>query len=147
MTGIEPVTSSLPRKRSTPELHRLRVLSGRRGSNPRPTAWKAVALPTELRPQNIQQFAVITLPCLLIFFFKIIFESHIFQNSKSSNKLWGEKDSNLRRRTPMDLQSIPVDRFGIPPKLCSIQYLKKRPFTKSKFGFCKGNAKLYSFFF
>ncbi len=23
MTGIEPVTSSLPRKRSTPELHRL----------------------------------------------------------------------------------------------------------------------------
>ena len=50
MTGIEPVTSSLPRKRSTPELHRLRVLSGRRGSNPRPTAWKAVALPTELHP-------------------------------------------------------------------------------------------------
>ena len=28
------------------------VLSGRRGSNPRPTAWKAVALPTELLPQN-----------------------------------------------------------------------------------------------
>ena len=26
-------------------------LSGRRGSNPRPTAWKAVALPTELLPQ------------------------------------------------------------------------------------------------
>ena len=24
MTGIEPVTSSLPRKRSTPELHRLK---------------------------------------------------------------------------------------------------------------------------
>ena len=31
MTGIEPVTSSLPRKRSTPELHRLitlEILSG-----------------------------------------------------------------------------------------------------------------------
>ena len=25
-------------------------MSGRRGSNPRPTAWKAVALPTELLP-------------------------------------------------------------------------------------------------
>ena len=48
MTGIEPVTSSLPRKCSTSELHR--HLSGRRDSNPRPTAWKAVALPTELRP-------------------------------------------------------------------------------------------------
>ena len=48
MTGIEPVTSSLPRKCSTSELHR--HVSGRRDSNPRPTAWKAVALPTELRP-------------------------------------------------------------------------------------------------
>ena len=53
MTGFEPVTPSLPRKYSTTELHRLKTnKSGRRGSNPRPTAWKAVALPTELRPQN-----------------------------------------------------------------------------------------------
>ena len=57
MRGIEPLTFSLPRKRSTPELHRLLVglrrlfSSGRRGSNSRPTAWKAVALPTELLPQ------------------------------------------------------------------------------------------------
>ena len=27
MTGFEPVTSSLPRKRSTPELHRRKVIS------------------------------------------------------------------------------------------------------------------------
>ncbi len=27
------------------------ILSGRRGSNPRPTAWEAVALPTELLPR------------------------------------------------------------------------------------------------
>ena len=47
---IELATSSLPRKRSTPELH-WRSLSGRRGSNPRPSAWKADALPTELLPQ------------------------------------------------------------------------------------------------
>ncbi len=56
--GIEPTTSSLPRKCSTPELRQPNSLeriinksqSGRRGSNPRPTAWKAVALPTELLP-------------------------------------------------------------------------------------------------
>ena len=28
---------------------------------------------------------------------------------------WEEQDSNLRRRTPADLQSAPVDRFGIFP--------------------------------
>ena len=50
MARIELATSSLPRKRSTPELH-WRSLSGRRGSNPRPSAWKADALPTELLPQ------------------------------------------------------------------------------------------------
>lgn len=50
MTGIEPVTSSLPRKHSTSELHRLDYLSGRRGLNPRPSAWKADALPTKLLP-------------------------------------------------------------------------------------------------
>ena len=49
MAGFEPATSSLPRKCSTPELRRL-VLSGRRGSNPRPSAWKADALSTELLP-------------------------------------------------------------------------------------------------
>ena len=52
MTGIEPVTSSLPRMRSTPELHRLNPYgwSGRRDSNSRHSAWKADALPTELLP-------------------------------------------------------------------------------------------------
>ena len=48
---FELMTSSLPRKRSTPELH-WRSLSGRRGSNPRPLAWKANALPTELLPHS-----------------------------------------------------------------------------------------------
>ena len=54
MTGLEPVTPSLPRKYSTTELHRLIfgiAQSGRRVSNPQPTAWKAVALPIELLPQ------------------------------------------------------------------------------------------------
>ena len=52
MTRFELVTSSLPRKRSTPELHRL-LLSGRPGSNRRHSAWKADALPTELLPQLV----------------------------------------------------------------------------------------------
>ncbi len=64
MKGTEPPTPSLPWKCSTPELHWLTYLlfildeklSGRRGSNPRPTAWKAVALPTELLPQVNMSF-------------------------------------------------------------------------------------------
>ena len=70
MTGFEPVTSSLPRKRSTPELHRRKVLNlflqekipafagkyeRRPGSNRRHSAWKADALPTELLPLIIFQ--------------------------------------------------------------------------------------------
>ena len=52
-TGIEPTTSPLPRVCSTPELRWLsKNWSGRRDSNPRPSAWKADALPTELLPQN-----------------------------------------------------------------------------------------------
>ena len=89
MTRIELVASSLPRKRSTPELHRLlKKLSGRRDSNSRPSAWKADALPTELLPLKI-------------------------------NSLWGEQDSNLRRCTPTDLQSVLVGRLSISPTLLS----------------------------
>jgi len=61
MTGFEPVTSSLPRKHSTPELHRQLtiLLSGRRDSNSRPSAWKADALPTELLPLKIIKYCVV----------------------------------------------------------------------------------------
>ena len=100
MSRIELPTSSLPRKCSTTELQQLSTsicshcnqfstphsndfllnfLSGRRGSNPRPTAWKAVALPTELLPHFFD-------PRHSIFVTNIFF----------SNILWGEKDSNLR---------------------------------------------------
>ena len=62
--GIEPVL--LPPRRGTtvvmhfrsgrgiptPTWRRPRILSGRWDSNPRPTAWKAVTLPTELHPQK-----------------------------------------------------------------------------------------------
>ena len=42
---------SLKEKASESQSPRLHDGSGRRGSNPRPSAWKADALPTELLPQ------------------------------------------------------------------------------------------------
>jgi hypothetical protein len=58
---FELMTSSLPRRRSTPELrgHEFAInhefnWSGRRDSNSRPSAWKADALPTELHPLVVQ---------------------------------------------------------------------------------------------
>ena len=70
MAGVEPATSSLPRMRSTTELHqqhrigsatarkyeRIKKSSGKRGSNPRPPAWKASALSTELFPRINHDF-------------------------------------------------------------------------------------------
>ena len=57
MSRIELETSSLPRKRSTPELHRQLLKkekkSERPGSNWRHSAWKADALPTELLSQYL----------------------------------------------------------------------------------------------
>ena len=94
MARIELATSSLPRKRSTPELH-WRSWSGRRGSNPRPSAWKADALPTELLPQFFQNKSPI---------------------SKVSGFWWEKMDSNHRRYKPADLQSAPFGHSGILPK-------------------------------
>ncbi len=63
-----------------------KALSGRRGSNPRPTAWKAVALPTELLPHTY---------CLLF--------------------LSGESRIRTYVAETADLQSAPFDRSGISP--------------------------------
>src|SRR5215212_1464562 len=69
--------------------------SGRRGSNPRHSAWKADALPTELLPRHPAAPSRLT-------------------NAKNRTAWWG-KDSNLRRHKPADLQSAPVGRLGTPP--------------------------------
>ena len=73
LTRVELVTPSLPRKCSTTELQRhlfskknerkecfsppsvssVAFSSGRRGSNPPPIAWKAIALPNELLPLTL----------------------------------------------------------------------------------------------
>ena len=84
-------------------------LSGRRDSNSRPLAWKANALSTELLPQLWRlEFRILKIRFILIF--------SILSFQYSS--LWGEQDSNLRRRTSAELQSAPVGHFGISP----IQY-------------------------
>ncbi len=80
--GIELMTSSLPRMRSTPELHRLTVclLSGKRGSNSRPSAWKADALPTELLPQKSSILAEVaqylSLPCRFEDLWEVVDSNH-----------------------------------------------------------------------
>ena len=130
MMGFEPMTSSLPRKRSTPELHRLKnwvagsfrkqgehhkqnpiknvlTLSGKRGSNSRPQPWKGCALPTELFPR--------CLSALVGLYPSVTFGTSP-SNSIKNFFQWGEKDSNLRSRATADLQSAPVGHFGISPK-------------------------------
>ena len=62
--------------------------SGKRDSNPRPSAWKADALATELFPLK-------SLPCRKM----VVGEG--FEPSKAS---------------PTDLQSVPFDRSGTPPE-------------------------------
>ena len=39
---------------------------------------------------------------------------------KLTTNWWREKDSNLRRHMPTDLQSAPFDRFGISPRQRSL---------------------------
>ena len=64
------------------------VWSGKRDSNPRPSAWKADALAAELFP---------------------------LWRPGTGDVWWRGKDSNLRRHKPADLQSAPFGRSGTPP--------------------------------
>ena len=91
MTGLEPVTSSLPRRCSTAELHgRLRMWSGKRDSNSQPSAWKADALPIELFPLG---FGVNT-----------------------EEKDWGELDLNQRRLSRRVYSPLPLTARASPQK-------------------------------
>ena len=96
MTGFEPVASSLPRKRSTPELHRQKK-SGRPGSNRRHSAWKADALPTELLPHYTD-----TKIYKFIRYFKLY--------------LVGRAGFEPAKVKPTDLQSVLVGRLSISPQ-------------------------------
>lgn len=73
------------------ELRQLTIFwSGKRGSNPQPTAWKAVALPIELFPHCFFQYLVARVG---------------FEPTKAM---------------PTDLQSVPFGRSGISPRFLSI---------------------------
>ena len=71
--------------------------SGRRDSNPRPSAWKANALSTELLPQDRMNQPILS------------FVSFV----------WAVMDSNHRRRKPAELQSAPFGHSGN----CPFQYI------------------------
>ena len=75
-------------------------LSGRRGSNSRPIAWKAIALPTELLP---------------------LFSFTLRNSCLSQPEEWKLFGGGRRIRTfeaeATDLQSVPFDRSGTPPDL------------------------------
>ena len=45
---------------------------------------------------------------------------------------WGEKDSNLRRHTPADLQSAPFGRSGISPEIIIFQKPKHRATERTR---------------
>ena len=62
-------------------------MSGRRDSNPRPIAWKAIALPTELLP--LVKFSGSDSK------FQIELQPILNLNNEIAIYLWGEQDSNL----------------------------------------------------
>ena len=78
-------------------------MSGKRDSNPRPPAWKADALSTELLPQTQGPNHILDgqTPKLNLFL--------------DEQVLLVVKDSNSRRHKPTDLQSVPFDQLRKPP--------------------------------
>ena len=88
------------------------VLSGRRGSNPRPIAWKAIALPTELLPQlkwKVQNRKWKVNANFLFLNFRFSTFDFLFP------LWWAGEDSNLWSRKTADLQSAPFGRSGTCP--------------------------------
>lgn len=72
-----------------------REWSGRQDSNLRHPPWKGGALPTELRPHRKLTWL---------------------------EKWWREKDSNLRRITPTDLQSVAIGHSATSPHIPALTY-------------------------
>lgn len=60
-----------------------------------------------------------------------------FLKKRKNSKFWAESDLNQRRRAPADLQSAPVDHFGIgPKKKRTLNYFYyKRETKKNQFSF------------
>src|SRR5262245_457086 len=93
------------------ELHgQVEPWSGKRDSNPRPPAWKAGALPLSYSRPSLM-FSLAVPPTLLRG------SGRSLLRVASPSKWWGGEDSNLRRRSPADLQSAPFGHLGTSPKL------------------------------
>ncbi len=56
-------------------------------------------------------------------------------------KMWGEQDSNLRRRKPAELQSAPVGHFGISPNIFNKYKIVRE---ECGFGVCRRSYPEYS---
>ena len=83
-----------------------RIWSGRRGSNPRPTAWKAVTLP--LSYSRLATCAIIPVP---------IFRTLTEACSSTSRTWWTGEDSNPRSsQGAAGLQPAAIDRSATCPK-------------------------------
>ena len=135
MRGFEPLTSSLPRKRSTPELHRLI-------SSMFKVVFTILNLSTlnpsragdEARTRDLQ---LGRLPLYQLSYARIQVIANILLALSSK---WGEQDSNLRRHTPADLQSAPVGHFGISPNI-----KKQKPCPCQLSVFSNRSAKVSAF--
>ena len=103
--GLEPMTSSLPRKCSTAELRRL-------------------LFPSQSHA-GLRHLTVTNADCPLNYERKTRFElaTYSLEGYRSTNWAtfafikWGEKDSNLRSLATTELQSVPFGHSGIPPFL------------------------------
>ena len=85
-------------------------MSGRRGSNPPPEAWKASALPNELLPQNyVKQPESVPAKIFRRFAFPL------------SRYVVGGGGFEPSKAVPTDLQSAPFDRSGISPDCLRFQ--------------------------
>jgi hypothetical protein len=122
VTGFEPATCwlqiSCSTNWATPALYiyHLTSWSGKRGSNPQPTAWKAVALPIELFPllylsKLLNQLTIKPSPFRAYTGLPVIFL-----------KKWLVARAGFEpaKAAPTDLQSVPFDRSGISPCQSSI---------------------------
>ena len=94
-TGLEPVTSSLPRTCSTAELRGPVVVSLKLFSTHRK---KPNGAGNGARTRDHQLGRLM-----------------LYQLSYSRKKWWREVDLNHRRRTPTGLQPVPFGHSGIPP--------------------------------
>ena len=139
--GFEPMTSSLPRKCSTPELRRLVFDFGFRMFDfgfflsftniLYPAIFKSeIEIPKSDIPLSGRRgsksrpiaWKAIALPTELLPLFQFAVYSYQFAvfncplpTINYQLPLWGEEDSNLRSRKTADLQSDPFGRSGISP--------------------------------